>query len=185
MGLDYSFEIYVPRVRARSLLAAVNQISEPSGELPPTTVHFGDGVEALTMACTSRWEGGRHVCFGATGDVTEPFELELSLWFVADDVVLAYGSDLKPAVRDSDGVLRRSIGLIYLSVEEAPGLGDDLRLVRFTAATSSMSRLFEASTSVKARFARLARDAGAELCLLDLEDDWPIAIAVGAVSLQR
>lgn len=168
MGLDYSFCLYVPRAALRPLLAAVAVQAEPHGD-EHTVVVFDDG-STLTMPFTSP----SHATLFTSGQTitASPPRLQLNtvIRFPADEYLLAYQAE--EAVHGS----QVSIGIIYLTTWDRPNLLPGCVSVSFTAATTSMSRLFVASPSVRGFFIDLARHVGAHLCILDVEDDGFIAL---------
>src|SRR4051812_1664203 len=95
-------------------------------------------------------------------------ELDTSILFGVDDAVREFfegrGSDI-------DELGRIAIGYIYLTVRFAPALHPRYASLQFTAATSTMSRMFERSASVRAVFTGLTVASGRVCCVLDTESD--------------
>ncbi|WP_214411012.1 hypothetical protein [Sphaerisporangium fuscum] len=80
---------------------------------------------------------------------------------------------------DADGRRRYEVGYIYLTVHEASWLRPDHLELCFMAATSTMSRLFRNSMSIRDFFATLAIRNSGLLCVLDVEDDGKIVVSAG------
>ena len=168
MGLDYSFDLYVARAALRPLLKTVAAHAEPHGD-KHTVVMFDDG-DTLTMPFTSP-SNATLFTSGQTIMASPPgLKLNTSIRFQADEYLLAYRAE--EAVHGS----QVSIGIIYLTTWDRPNLLPGCVSVSFTAATTSMSRLFVVSPSVRGFFIDLARHVGAYLCVLDVEDDGFIAL---------
>ena len=168
MGLNYSFEIWVPREELFEALSVV------TGRLPEENSH------ALAPLI---WPDGRRL------PLLGPAQQNPSLDVVPADAsldrrsnfCLCFGFEPDDALRDFDeeSSYLRSDGLcwvggidLFLNLQ-SDWLKDEqpLSLLRFTAVSTSMSRLFSASPHVKRYFVDLARSMGALSCHLDFETD--------------
>ncbi|SRR5581483_8609702 len=162
MGLDYSYEIFIPPQHVPRALTGVAELAPQTVRVPPLTVTLPGG-ERLVMPFTSRFKSEPVDCT-ASGVL----DLDTSLMFPIDDAVHAYfrGRDY-----EIDELDRARIGYIYLTVRFAPTLHPHFASLQFTAATSDMSRLFERSASVRAVFTELTAASGGACCVLDTESD--------------
>lgn len=138
------------------------------------------------MPCTSHFASGTTIGF----DPTVPqrgslLELDLSISFEADDELLEW-IDQNYALRvGADGRRLCDVGYIYLFVWDASTFLPEHLCFDFTAATTSMSRLFARSASIRKWFADLAFGHGGPLCLLDLEEKGRITMTLGSRDCQR
>lgn len=172
MGLDYSYEIFLP---ARNIPRALGELPQllPPGRGEPALALTLPGGEQLLIPFTSRFKRDPVDC--STG---RDLELDTVLLFELDEAVRGYHVACN-AEREQAGLSaweldesgRAAIGYIYLTARFSPKLHPHYASLQFTAATSDMSRLFECSGSVRKTFTGLARDSGAVCCLLDTETD--------------
>ncbi|QLY28515.1 hypothetical protein [Nocardia huaxiensis] len=177
MGLDYSYEIYIPRERAWRLLAAVGEnvgraeadgwaavrIDERRVVLP--YVGWRDGQRGVTQQL--RWAAD-------WTDRDAVVHLDLLLRFFADDELRDYfasrARSSETALQEPDATGRYRLGYIYLSVHDdrhclLPG---HVRF-SFTAATTCMSVLFWNSPSIRDWFVHMTVRTAASVCTLDME----------------
>ncbi|MGW4161379.1 hypothetical protein [Streptomyces sp. NPDC004788] len=162
MGLDYSYEIFMP---ARSVGRALNRLAElaPRGRdtpLLPVTLPGGDQV---IVPFTSGYKSEPVDC-SAGGTL----ELDTAIMVGADDAMREF------FLRDVDRVDelgRVPVGYIYLTVRFSPAWHPNFASLQFTAATSGMSRMFAQSASVRKVFTDLTAATGGVCCLLDTETD--------------
>ncbi|WP_042427118.1 hypothetical protein [Streptacidiphilus anmyonensis] len=162
MGLDYSYEIFMPPRNVGRALTRLAELAPRHGVNPPLAVTLPGG-EQLTVPFTSRFKSEPVDC-SAGGTL----ELDTSIAVGVDDAVRAF------FLRDSDVVDERgrvSVGYIYLSVRFSPAWHPDFASLQFTAATSGMSRMFARSASVRKVFTDLTAATGGVCCLLDTETD--------------
>lgn len=169
MGVDFDYEFHVHQRDARRFLTAVVELCDPS-EPRWTNVLLPDGTSV-------ELPGTHHVAGGATVELPDPSgpDFDLSLCFPLDDPLRAYQDET-----GSDGS-RVVLGYIYLSVSDAFAVLPEHWRFCFMPATSSQSRLFLASPSIRETFAALALSTGTSLCLLDSELGGPkiIVTALG------
>jgi hypothetical protein len=162
MGLDYSYEIFMP---PRNVVTALTRLAElaPQGrDTPPLPVTLPGG-EQLIVPFTSNFKSEPVDC-SAGGTL----ELDTSIVIGVDDAMREF------FLRDSDRVDERgrvSVGYIYLTVRFSPAWHPNFASLQFTAATSSMSRMFVRSASVRKVFTDLTATTGGVCCLLDTETD--------------
>jgi len=172
MGLDYSYEIFLPARNIPRALDELVKLVPPARSEPALTLTL-PGREQLLVPFTSRFKHDPVDC--STG---EDLELDTVLRFELDEAVREYHlacnvgreqAGLGTWELDESG--RAAIGYIYLTARFSPKLHPHWASLQFTAATSDMSRLFERSASARRTFTGLARDSGAVCCLLDTETD--------------
>ncbi|MER7955742.1 hypothetical protein [Streptomyces sp. NPDC096030] len=162
MGLDYSYEIFMP---PRNVARALTRLAElaPQGRETPLLPVTLPGGEQLIVPFTSKFKSEPVDC-SAGGSL----ELDTSIVVGVDDAVREF------FLRDSDRVDaqgRVSVGYIYLTVRFSPAWHPNFASLQFTAATSSMSRMFVQSASVRKVFTDLTATTGGVCCLLDTETD--------------
>ncbi|MGW4247507.1 hypothetical protein [Nocardia sp. NPDC004722] len=167
MGLDYSYEVYIHRDRAVSLLEAIADNMKDNGRDDWTIAEIAGG--RVTLPCTTRFKSGRTISLDPSSENRE--FMDLSLRFDTDEALRAYGDP------DDEGQFR--IGYIYLTVYNAAWLSPDHLEFSFMAATTDMSILFLESPSIRNWFASLAIDHDAPLCLLDVEQGPDLGYAPG------
>jgi hypothetical protein len=162
MGLNYSYEIFVSPQNVFRALVELAELAPRTHRPPPLALTMPGGNQ-LVVPFTSRFKSEPVDC--STSGV---FELDTSIMFGVDDVVREFfeGHD-----SEIDELGRVAVGYIYLTVRFAPALHPHYASLEFTAATSSMSRMFERSASVRAVFTSLAAASGAVCCVLDTESD--------------
>ncbi|MFG3041842.1 hypothetical protein ACGFYZ_33575 [Streptomyces sp. NPDC048330] len=162
MGLDYSYKIFMPPRNVARALARLAELAPQGRETPPLPVTLPGG-ERLIVPFTSKFKSEPVDC-SAGGSL----ELDTSIVVGVDDAVHKF------FLRDSDRVDeqgRVSVGYIYLTVRFSPAWHPNFASLQFTAATSSMSRMFVQSASVRKVFTDLAATTGGVCCLLDTETD--------------
>ncbi|MEV7239174.1 hypothetical protein AB0N06_36390 [Streptomyces sp. NPDC051020] len=162
MGLDYSYEIFMP---PRNVVRALTRLAElaPQGrDTPPLPVTLPGG-EQLIVPFTSNFKSEPVDC-SAGGTL----ELDTLIVIGVDDAMREF------FLRDSDRVDERgrvAVGYIYLTVRFSPAWHPNFASLQFTAATSGMSRMFVQSASVRKVFTDLTAATDGVCCLLDTETD--------------
>ncbi|MGW5343383.1 hypothetical protein [Streptomyces sp. HUAS TT3] len=162
MGLDYSYEIFMPPRNVARVLTRLAELAPQGCDTPQLPVTLPGG-EQLVVPFTSNFKSEPVDC-SAGGSL----ELDTSIVIGVDDAVREF------FLRDSDRVDepgRVSVGYIYLTVRFSPTWHPNFASLQFTAATSSMSRMFVQSASVRKVFTDLTATTGGVCCLLDTETD--------------
>lgn len=151
MGIDFSYDFYVPRHDVHRFLTAVAELCDPP---------------------EPRWTNV--VLPGGTFDLSLCFPVDEPLRSYLDD--LPEAEQTWP-----DGSSRAVVGYVYLSVSETFAVLPDHWRFGFMPATKQQSKLFLMSPSIRETFATLALSTGASLCLLDNESGGPeiIVTALG------
>lgn len=170
MGLDYSYEIFVPARNVARTLAALAELAPRTGRVPPLDVTLPGGGQ-LVVPFTSNFASEPVDC-SAGGTL----DLDTTIMFGVDGAVRAYveggGRAPGPAPEpEPDELGRARIGYIYLTVRFASAPHPRYASMEFTAATSRMSVMFERSASVRTVFTGLAAAGGGACCVLDTESD--------------
>ncbi|MBE1588807.1 hypothetical protein ACFPOI_55425 [Nonomuraea angiospora] len=181
MGLDYSYELYLHRRDIPSVLSDLATDRTADHEPTRSTVVEPPEGQHLVMPFTSGFTGGRTLLLGPG------LALDLTIRFAEDQHVLDYARarSILPEdtgsqwSTDADSRRHYDIGYIYLTVHEASWLHPDYLELCFMAATSSMSRLFRESVSIRDFFATLTIRNSGLLCMLDVEDDGRIVVSAG------
>ena len=152
MGLDYSYKMGFRRDQLSDVLGAVGEWSRDAGE--STDIYLPQGK--ITVPFTSRFRTVPVFLHPAV----KRLQFDTSLYFPFDDeVIQKYVAELEQE--------RVSIGYIYMNIElKSPQFVD----CRFTAATTSMSRLFQDSSSVRQTFLNFARQNNAQHLVFDYEN---------------
>lgn len=158
MGLDYSYELIAERHLANCLVRAVSEHLAPDDKarlLGALDLGVDDLMEQIQRSDLER--GSQNIC--------------LSFLFAADEHLAEYEKDWPLAPVDG----RVQVGCVWTSIE----CGSRFVLLRATAATSGMSRLFERSASVQETFSDIGRSGGALLVAFDDEREdfvsvWPL-----------
>ncbi|MFD8707670.1 hypothetical protein ACFV1W_34655 [Kitasatospora sp. NPDC059648] len=162
MGLDYSYEIFMPPRNVVRALIRLAELAPQGRDTPPLPVTLPGG-EQLIVPFTSNFKSEPVDC-SAGGTL----ELDTSLVIGVDDAMREFflrGSDRV------DGLGRVSVGYIYLTVRFSPAWHPNFASLQFTAATSGMSRMFVESASVRKVFTDLTAATGGVCCLLDTETE--------------
>ncbi|MGW5680200.1 hypothetical protein ACWEV4_34965, partial [Streptomyces sp. NPDC003860] len=162
MGLDYSYEIFMPPRNVVSALTRLAELAPPGHDVPQLPVTLPGG-ERLIVPFTSNFASEP-----VDSSVDGSLELDTSILIGVDDAIREF------FLRDSDGVDERgrvSVGYIYLTVRFSPAWHPNFASLQFTAATSDMSRMFVKSTSVRKVFTDLTAATGGVCCLLDTETE--------------
>ncbi|MGW4464811.1 hypothetical protein [Micromonospora sp. NPDC004704] len=155
MGIDYSFQVYVHRRDAGRLLTEVAGLCDPV-EKRRTTLVLPDGT-SVALPGTHDFEADRTVepadmVAGRAGS-----SFDLSLCFPPDGPLLGYrdGGDRPAEVTCawSDGTTWIMVGYVYLMVFDGGSVLPEHWMIDFTPASSSQSRLFLSSPSVRDAFA--------------------------------
>ncbi|CAM5633721.1 hypothetical protein [Streptomyces pseudogriseolus] len=163
MGLTYGYDIHLRPENVARALTEVAKLAPPGREAPPLPVTLPDG-ERVVLPFTASFESEPVDCSSL-----DSFELDTSIMFPADEAVRAYAEDFGHHVVDG----RVPIGYVYLTVRFQSFLDPHYACLEFWAATSRMSRLFEASPAVRKVFTDLAAASGAVCCLFDTGDGSP------------
>ncbi|SFY50065.1 hypothetical protein [Streptomyces sp. F-1] len=161
MGLTYGYDIHLPPRNVARALTDLAGLAPPSRDVPPLALTLPGGVR-LALPFTSRFESEPVDC-SAGGTL----ELDTSLLFGVDDVVREYAEHCGHEP-EADG--RVAIGYVYLTVRFESPLHPDYASMEFWAATSTMSRMFERSATVREVFTGLTAAAGGACCLFDTGD---------------
>jgi hypothetical protein len=161
MGLDYSYEIFIPTRNVARALTQLAELAPRDGDTAPLEITLPGG-EHLAVPFTSSFKSGP-----ADASAGGMLDLETMLMFGADAAVREYRA--VPDESHLDELGRVAIGYIYLTVRFAPAWHPQFASLEFTAATSSMSRLFERSGSVRKAFTDLTAASGGVCCLFDRE----------------
>jgi hypothetical protein len=164
MGLDYAYEMIVARPAVHPLLRAF------AAHLAPA-----DGRRLLAAIDAGECEVMRHI---ARQDYEQSFadtgrgggDVCFSFHFLPDAELTEYDKDSRMARVPA----RVPVGCVWTSVR----CGKRFAVVRATAATTGMSRLFERSQSVRSTFMHIGQVGGALLVLFDDEQGdfgcvWP------------
>ncbi|MFD7433906.1 hypothetical protein [Streptomyces sp. NPDC059861] len=160
MGLDYSYEIFMPPRNVGRALTRLAELAPQGRDTPPLRVTLPGG-EQLIVPFTSKFKSEPVDC-SAGGTL----ELDTSIVIGVDDAMREF------FLRDSDKVDERgrvSVGYIYLTVRFSPTRHPNFASLQFTAATTGMSRTFVESASIRKVFTDLAAATGGVCCLLDTE----------------
>lgn len=174
MGIDYSYQVYVHQRNAGRFLAEVAGLCD-STEGGWTTVVLVDGG-SVALPGTCDFKAGRTVEWAeVVGD--DPPRFDLSPFFPEDDPLREYGATHGTTVRTwRDGTTRFAVAYTYLVVFDGSSLLPAHCVFDFTPATSSQSRLFLSSPSIRTTFSALAQSVAAPLCLLDVEESHKIVV---------
>jgi len=164
MGLDYSYELIALRGRTKQLVSALLTHLVPKDH-DRLLAALGSGDEKLLQ--TVQRDDLESMLFEKGYD-----SLCLAFLFPSDDHLKEYGGIEEFA--DIEGN-RVAVGCVWGSLE----VGNNYIRFTATAATSSMSRLFEKSPSIRKTLTQIAKDAAADLLIFDDESDgnvlavWP------------
>ncbi|WP_326550978.1 hypothetical protein [Micromonospora sp. NBC_01813] len=167
MGIDYGYDLYLPTCAVGRALRAVASIAR-------------HGIGSVDVVVP----GGQRLTLPFRGEPTDDVDhwsLDTCLFFpVGDEAIRAWAEVEQRAGRQKhpDAQGRIWVGSVYLSFWRHCGLRPDYSRLDFTAATTSMSRLFEQSASIRDTFTGLAESVGAACLMLDREGDgdeicWP------------
>ncbi|MER7672808.1 hypothetical protein ABTY61_30750 [Kitasatospora sp. NPDC096128] len=162
MGLDYSYEIFVPPGNVGRALTRLAGLAPRRAERTALPVALPGG-ERVIVPFTSGFKSEPVDC-SAGGTLA----LDTSIVFAVDDAIREF---LHADVDRIDERGRVSVGYIYLTVRFSPAWHPDFASLQFTAATSGMSRMFERSASVRKVFTDLTAASGGVCCLLDTESE--------------
>ncbi|MFY7066931.1 hypothetical protein ACOQFV_31160 [Nocardiopsis changdeensis] len=162
MGLNYSYEIFMPPRNVGKALNRLAELAPRDRDTPPLRVTLPGG-EQVTVPFTSNFKSEPVDC-SANGTL----ELDTSIAIGVDDTVREFFLHDSHRV-DEQG--RVPVGYIYLTVRFSPAWHPDFASLQFTAASSSMSRMFARSASVRTAFTDLTAATGGVCCVLDTEDD--------------
>lgn len=159
MGLDYSIDLYFRIEDIEKVLALTSATAEISDDAN-TLVTLPNG-KSVTVPFTSHFRKADTVQL----TINENISLDTVLWFEEDDCILEYFEGENPHKMHKDGMNYYRIGYIYLYIT------CDKQYARFafTAATSSMSRLFEKSLSIQKHFLEILTVAEGVIGVIDIE----------------
>lgn len=163
MGLIYSYDIYLPPRNLAKALGALAELAPPP-RVPPLELTLPGG-ERLVLPFTSRFRSDPVDCSGRS-----EFELDTSMMFDLDDTLRAYAETDGPEP-EADG--RIQIGYVYATVRFSSFLHPGYASVDCWPATSTMSRLFARSPSIRKTFTDITAAAGGVCCLFDTGDGGP------------
>ncbi|MEV6812147.1 hypothetical protein [Micromonospora sp. NPDC051296] len=167
MGIDYGYDLYLPtHVVGQALRAAASIARERIGSVDVVV----PGGERITLPFR-----------GEPADDVDHWSLDACLFFpVGDEAIRAWAEVERREGRQEhpDAQGRIWVGSVYLSFWRSCGLRPGYSRLDFTVASSSMSRLFEQSASIRGAFIGLAESVGAAFLVLDREGDgdeicWP------------
>jgi len=167
MGLDYSFKLYTQRDKIPQMLTAVAGIATPYVERQNIPFILNDGTQIL-LPFSSNFKMEPVSIPSGIGEI----KLKTSLVFPLDEALYQYCVvDLivgqEPMVVEIDGCQYGYVGTIYLTITT----GNKYVELSFTAATSRMSKLFLASTSIQSTFQKLLSQTNGILGIIDIEED--------------
>ncbi|MFF1905188.1 hypothetical protein [Kitasatospora sp. NPDC058218] len=162
MGLDYSYEIFMPPRNVVRVLTRLAELAPQGRDTPPLSITLPGG-EQLIVPFTSGYKSEPVDC-SAGGTI----ELDTSIMIGVDDAMREF---LLRDVDRVDELGRVSVGYIYLTVRFSPAWHPNFASLQFTAATSGMSRMFVQSASVRKVFTDLTAATSGVCCLLDTETD--------------
>jgi hypothetical protein len=154
MGLDYSFEIIAPRDSVARLVEAQAAHLDPYNAGRLLDAVRDDPVRLMSVVRRDSYEHA---------------DLCLSFLFKPDD---QFAKNSWADHLDDPATGRVKIGCVWSSLR----CGDRFVLFCGTAATTSMSRLFEHSPNIWETFARIGREAGAALVTFDDEQGELVAV---------
>ncbi|MBT3161782.1 hypothetical protein HTV80_01460 [Streptomyces sp. Vc74B-19] len=169
MGLTYGYDIHLRPENVARALTEVAKLAPPERRVPPLTVTLPGG-ERVVLPFTSDFKSDPVDCAGK-----DRVTLDTSLMLPVDEAVRAYAEEGDLPVEDG----RVQIGYVYLDMYFPPFLNLRHVCLDFWAATSRMSRLFEASGAIRTVFTDLAKTAGAVGCLFDTGDGAPERVLWG------
>jgi hypothetical protein len=161
VGLDYSYEIFVPSQNVARALTQLVELAPRGRDTPPLSLVLPGG-ERLVVPFTSRF-GSDPIEVGED----DTLELETVIMFAVDDAIREFGRVREGAKIDEQG--RVSVGYIYLTVRFSASFHPGFASLEFMAATTDMSRMFEQSTSIRTVFTELTAASDGVCCLLDTE----------------
>lgn len=162
MGLDYSYEIFVPARNVATALTTLTELAPPERHVPPLSLTLPGGI-GLEVPYTSQFKSDPVDCSTAA-----TLQLDTSIMVAPDDAVL---EDRGGRPTEPDELGRIQVGYVYLTVTFASQFHPGYASLNFCAATSSMSRMFERSPNMRAVFTDLTAAGGGVCCLLDTESD--------------
>jgi hypothetical protein len=157
MGLDYEYNLYFPREQMWSVLESIAAMAAPIGK---TAIVLPD--RRIILPFTMRFKNQTLVF----DDSLKRLSFDISLYFTTDkyierDLKKNSATEIDIKAR-SDEKSRVAVGYIYLTVipdsRDKPSVRNyksDISCFEFQAATTSMSLLFEKSTSIQRTFQKL------------------------------
>ncbi|MFF2045545.1 hypothetical protein ACFVVX_34515 [Kitasatospora sp. NPDC058170] len=163
MGIDYSYEIFVPAQNVARALSELAELAPRTGRRSQTTVTLPGG-DQVVLPFTSKFKSGPVDC-----STSSTLDLDTTIMFGVDDDTMRELSGIHEWERDERG--RVAIGYIYLTVRFASWLHPDYASLDFTAAVTDMSLAFERSASIREVFTDLTAASGGVCCVLDTEKD--------------
>jgi hypothetical protein len=181
MGLNYSYQLYFHRDKLWPVLQSLAGFANSLDSHHQIDIIFPDGHE-LTLPFTSSygitqehrdWDNKTQPIYFE--DTAKSIQFNTSLYFEVDEVIEVYMQQTQEDFQEQgdeytdwmplrDSQNRYPIGYIYLTVSiDLNRYGGneyrtDLICFDFTAATTSMSLLFEKSTSIRKTFIRLLEE---------------------------
>jgi hypothetical protein len=157
MGIDYGYDLYLPTHAVGKALRAVAAIArEDIGSVEVVV----PGGERITLPFR-----------GKPADDVDHWSLDACLYFPLGDEAIRAWAEVERREGRQDAQERIWVGSIYLYFWRDSGLRPGHSRLDFTAATTSMSRLFEQSASIRGTFTELAKSVGAARLVLDREGD--------------
>lgn len=165
MGLDYSYELYFHRNKLWDVLNSVASMQRPTVSEERINVILPD--RKITLPFMSKFKT-EPIYFN---DSIQRLEFDTSLYFDVDEEIENYIEETKEHFRRRtppeeftpkfDQFGRYPVGYIYLSVVldmnmySVKEYKTDINRFRFMAATTSMSLLFQNSSSIRTAFVHL------------------------------
>jgi hypothetical protein len=162
MGIDYSYEIFVPARNVTRALTELAALAPTTSRRPPVTVTLPGGDEVV-LPFTSHYETGPVDC--STGGT---LDLDTTIMVGVDDDAMREFAKPHDWERAERG--RIPVGYVYLTVRCATRWHPGYASLDFTAATTGMSLAFERSASIRAVFTGLTAASGGVCCVLDTEE---------------
>lgn len=161
MGIDYSYEIFVPARNVARALTELAELAPRTGRRPPTTVTLPGG-DRVVLPFTSNFKSEPVDC-----STSSTLDLDTTIMFGADDDAMRELCEIHDWDRDERG--RLAIGYMYLTVTFSTRWHPDYASLDFTAAVTGMSLAFERSATIRGVFTGLAAASGGVCCVLDTE----------------
>ncbi|MQY10853.1 hypothetical protein SRB5_09660 [Streptomyces sp. RB5] len=162
MGIDYSYEIFVPARNVTRALTELAALAPTINPRPPLTVTLPGGDQVL-LPFTSHFESDPVDC--STGGT---LDLDTTIMVGVDDDAMREFAEPRHWERAEHG--RIPVGYVYLTVRFATAWHPGYASLDFTAATTGMSLAFKRSASFEAVFTGLTAASGGVCCVLDTEE---------------
>ncbi|MEV7524592.1 hypothetical protein [Streptomyces sp. NPDC091371] len=161
MGIDYSYEIFVPARNVARALTELAELAPRTGRRPRVAVTLPGG-DQVVLPFTSHFKSEPVDC-----STSSTLDLDTTIMFGVDDDAMRELSESHDWKRDERG--RLAIGYIYLTVRFASWWHPGYASLDFTAAATGMSLAFERSANIRGVFTSLTAASGGVCCVLDTE----------------